>query len=165
MNILIIDDDPGCLDSLSSSLQLYSHNCEAHTNAVKAIEIYRDNHSKYDLVITDMKMPVMSGIEVLQKALEINKDVKVIIITAYGDVETAISAVNNHAYAFFGKPINFQELLETIERVENENTDKKLTMEEQKKVSEEYARLKKAYEELQSLLNKERGRGGEGKAK
>lgn len=163
MNILIIDDDPGCLDSLTSSLQLYSHNCEAHTNAVKAIEIYRDNHPKYDLVITDMKMPVMNGIEVLQKALEINKDAKVIIITAYGDVETAISAVNNHAYAFFGKPINFQELLENIERVENENTVRKLTAEEQKKVSEEYARLKKAYEELQSLLNKERGRGREGK--
>ncbi len=163
MNILIIDDDPGCLDSLSSSLQLYSHNCEAHTNAVKAIDIYRNNYSKYDLIITDMKMPIMNGIAVLQKALEINRDAKVIIITAYGDVETAISAVNNHAYAFFGKPVNFRELLETIERIESENIDKKLTLEEHKKVSEEYARLKKAYEELQSLLNKERGYNREGK--
>lgn len=161
MNILIIDDDPGCLDSLSSSLQLYSHNCEAYTNAVKAIEIYRENHSRFDLVITDMKMPVMSGIEVLQNALKINGEAKVIIITAYGDVETAISAVNNHAYAFFGKPINFQELLETIERIETEKNARKLTKEEQVRLADEYAKLKKAFEELQSLLKKGGG-GNEG---
>ncbi|HOT76651.1 MAG TPA: response regulator [Candidatus Wallbacteria bacterium] len=163
MNILIIDDDSGCLDSLSSSLQLYSHNCEAHTNAVKAIEIYRENPSRFDLVITDMKMPVMSGIEVLQKALQINKDAKVIIITAYGDVETAILAVNNHAYAFFGKPINFQELLETIERIENEKNEKKLTKEEQTRLIDEYAKLKKAFEELQTLLNRDRSKTEGGK--
>lgn len=163
MNILIIDDDSGCLDSLSSSLQLYSHNCEAHTNAVKAIEIYRENPSRFDLVITDMKMPVMSGIEVLQKALQINKDAKVIIITAYGDIETAILAVNNHAYAFFGKPINFQELLETIERIENEKNEKKLTKEEQTRLIDEYSKLKKAFEELQTLLNRDRSKTEGGK--
>lgn len=163
MNILIIDDDSGCLDSLSSSLQLYSHNCEAHTNAVKAIEIYRENPSGFDLIITDMKMPVMSGIEVLQKALQINKEAKVIIITAYGDVETAILAVNNHAYAFFGKPINFQELLETIERIENEKNEKKLTKEEQTRLIDEYAKLRKAFEELQTLLNRDRSKTEGGK--
>ncbi|HPG56271.1 MAG TPA: response regulator [Candidatus Wallbacteria bacterium] len=163
MNILIIDDDSGCLDSLSSSLQLYSHNCEAHTNAVKAVEIYRENPSKFDLIITDMKMPVMSGIEVLQKALQINKEAKVIIITAYGDVETAILAVNNHAYAFFGKPINFQELLETIERIENEKNEKKLTKEEQTRLIDEYAKLKKAFEELQTLLGRDRSKTEGGK--
>ncbi len=164
MNILIIDDDPGCLDSLSSSLQLYSHNCEAHTNALNALKIYKENHSKYDLVITDMKMPAISGIEVLKRALEINRNAKVIIITAYGDVETAISAVNNHAYAFFGKPINFQELLETIEKIENENSIKKLPEEELKKIIDEYAKLKKAYEELRSLLSK-KNNDGEGNKK
>jgi len=163
LNILIIDDDSGCLDSLSSSLQLYSHNCEAHTNAVKAVEIYRENPSKFDLIITDMKMPVMSGIEVLQKALQINKEAKVIIITAYGDVETAILAVNNHAYAFFGKPINFQELLETIERIENEKNEKKLTKEEQTRLIDEYAKLKKAFEELQTLLGRDRSKTEGGK--
>ena len=163
MNILIIDDDSGCLDSLSSSLQLYSHNCEAHTNAVKAVEIYRENPSKFDLIITDMKMPVMSGIEVLQKALQIKKEAKVIIITAYGDVETAILAVNNHAYAFFGKPINFQELLETIERIENEKNEKKLTKEEQTRLIDEYAKLKKAFEELQTLLGRDRSKTEGGK--
>jgi len=110
-----------------------------------------------------MKMPVMSGIEVLQKALQINKDAKVIIITAYGDVETAILAVNNHAYAFFGKPINFQELLETIERIENEKNEKKLTKEEQTRLIDEYAKLKKAFEELQTLLNRDRSKTEGGK--
>lgn len=157
MNILIIDDDPGCLDSLSSSLQLYSHTCEAYTNASKAIEVYRANHSRFDLIITDMKMPVMSGIEVLQHALKINPEARVIIITAYGDVETAISAVNNHAYAFFGKPINFQELLETIERIENEKIARKLTREEHAKLQDEYGKLRKAFEELQALLKRNGG--------
>jgi len=155
LNILIVDDDAGCLDSLRSSLELYSHNCEAFTLPRMAVEAYKKNPSGYQLVITDMKMPSMTGMQLLKKIKEINRDAKVIIITAYGDVETAMEAVNNHAYAFFGKPLNFQELIETIDRIENENAEKKLTKEEYARLAEEYSKLKKAFMELKKLLHQE----------
>ena len=150
MNILLIDDDPGSLDCLQSALELYGYNCKAFTLPVEAVEEYQKN--AYDVVITDMRMPLMNGIQVLKKIRSINGEAKVIIITAYGDVETAVSAVNNHACAFFGKPLNFVELIETLKKIEHEREDCKLTREEYDKLTSEHAKLKKAFEDLQKLI-------------
>ncbi len=154
VNIMLIDDDEGCLDSLKSSLELQGHKCTAFSFPEKAIEDYSKNYPQYDAVITDMKMPVMTGLDVLKQARTINKDTKVIIITAYGDVETAISAVNNRAYAFFGKPLNFKELMETLDKIKNEKKEQKIKKEEFVQLSAEYSKLKKAYEDMQKILNK-----------
>lgn len=152
MKILLIDDDAGCLDSLKSSLEISGHKCDAYTKPENALKAYKPG--KFDVVITDMKMPNLSGIDVLKKIKARNQDAKVIIITAYGDVETAISAVNNHAYAFFGKPLNFEELMETLEKIEREQEKRQLTKEEMEKLSVEYQKLRLAYDELQALLNR-----------
>jgi len=152
LRILIIDDDPGCLDSLKSSLELSGHDCEAFTQPKKAIKAYKKN--RHNIIITDMKMPVMTGLEVLKEIKSVNSEAKVIIITAYGDVETAISAVNNHAYAFFGKPLNFNELMETLEKAEKDQEAKKLTREEYEKLISEYSKLKDAYQQLQTILTR-----------
>ena len=154
MNIMLIDDDEGCLDSLKSSLELHGYKCNAFSLPEKAIEHYSKNHQEYDVVLTDMKMPVMTGLDVLKQAKIINKEAKVIIITAFGDVETAISAVNNRAYAFFGKPLNFKELIETLNKIKNEKSEQKIKKEEFSQLSSEYSKLKKAYEDMQQLLNK-----------
>lgn len=106
MNILLIDDDSDCLEDLVSALEPAGHRCDKYTHPVKALEMY--GGSTYDVVITDMKMPVMNGIEVLKKVREINPEARVIINTGYGDVETAILAVNHRAFAFFGKPIDLK---------------------------------------------------------
>jgi len=150
LRILIIDDDPGCLDSLKSSLELSGYDCEAFTQPKKAVKAYKK--SRHDIIITDMKMPTMTGLEVLKEIKSFNPDAKVIIITAYGDVETAIAAVNNHAYAFFGKPLNFPELMETIEKAEKDHEARKLTREEYEKLVAEYSKLKDAYQQLQGIL-------------
>ena len=65
-------------------------------------------------------MPEMNGIDLLKKIKEIDSSSRVIIITAYGDLETAKEAINNKAYAFFGKPINFEELISILRDIEKE---------------------------------------------
>lgn len=112
------------------------------------------NPQKYDVIITDMKMPGLTGIQVLKITKAHNPEAKVIIITGYGDVDTAIAAVNNGAYAFFGKPVNIAELMETLEKINEKTQEKWQEQVEIHQMKQEYTKLKQAYEELQALLKK-----------
>lgn len=152
MNILLIDDDADCLDGLATVLEPAGHNCNVYTVPEVALAAYQKN--QHHVVITDMKMPGLSGIDVLKKARLINPEAKVIIATGYGDVETAVKALNNGAYAFFGKPINLNELMDTLDKIECEISGKKKDRIEHARLTIEYNRLKKAYEDLLKLLRK-----------
>jgi FixJ family two-component response regulator len=87
---------------------------------------------------------------------------RVIIMTGYGDVDTAISAVNNGAYAFFAKPVDISELLEVLDKVGKESEQRRLSQEEQAKMAEEYQKLKRAYDDMIQLLDKTRLQKTEG---
>lgn len=150
MNILLIDDDADCLEDLVSALEPAGHRCSNYTLPAKAVEEYA--RTQYDVIVTDMKMPLMNGIEVLKRVRSLNTEARVIIMTGYGDVETAIAAVNNGAYAFFGKPIDLGELMGVLEKIEDEIGRQKKKMEEHARLALEYARLKQAYNDLQRLL-------------
>ncbi len=151
MNILLIDDDADCLDGLATVLEPAGHQCCLFTVPEQALAVYQ--HKQFDVVITDMKMPGLSGIDVLKRARAMNPEAKVIIATGYGDVETAIAALNHGAYAFFGKPIDFNDLMETLEKIECELKGLKKAKMEHARLAMEYARLKQAYEDLLKLLN------------
>ncbi|NSW92744.1 MAG: response regulator [Firmicutes bacterium] len=118
MNILLVDDDADCLDGLVTVLEPAGHQCDMFTVPEKALESYQQK--QYDTVITDLKMPGLSGIEVLKKVRSINPEAKVIITTGYGDAETVITALNNGVYAFFDKPIETKDLMETLEKIERD---------------------------------------------
>lgn len=150
MKFMLIDDDRDCLDGLVSALEPTGHELNVFTVPEEAVQAYLVN--AYDVVITDMKMPGMTGIEVLKTIRQLDQDAKVIILTGYGDAETAIAAVNNGAYAFFGKPVVIEELLDTIEKISDEAEVRKQTKEEQERMAQEFSKLKRAYEELQALL-------------
>jgi len=122
MKILMIDDDEVSTKSLASFLEMGNHCCQAFTVPQQAIEVYRQN--AYDVVITDMIMPGMNGLKVLQQVRSINPDAKVIIVTGHLDVEIAIAALNNRAYAFLSKPLRIEELMATLDRIEQENRDR-----------------------------------------
>jgi len=117
MNILLIDDDAETLDNLQSVLEQCMHSCTCFTKPEEALEEYRNK--TYDVVITDMRMPVMNGIQLLKNIRLINPEAKVIILTAFLDAETAIAASCNHAYALFNKPLNIISLVESLKRIEN----------------------------------------------
>ena len=71
---------------------------------------------KFDLVITDVKMPGISGIEVLRRIRTQSKDIPVLVITAFGNVETAVEAMKEGAYDFIGKPFHRDQLLLAVEK-------------------------------------------------
>ncbi len=118
MNILLIDDDPGCLKSLASVLEMAKHVCQAFTVPAEALEAYRQK--AFDVVITDLQMPVMNGIQVLQQIRSLNPDAKVIILTAYCDENAADAAMNNLAYSVLEKPLQLEEIITVLEEIEQD---------------------------------------------
>ena len=159
MRIMMIDDERDCMESLAAALEPAGHQSDLFTSPAEAVTSYVPG--KYDVVITDMRMPRMTGIQVLRVIRQLDSQARVIIMTGYGDVETAIAAVNNGAYAFFSKPVDIGELLEVLDKVGKEAEQKRLTQAEQAKMAEEYQRLKKAYDDMIQLINKTRSQKSE----
>jgi len=152
MRLLIIDDEKPILDILKKVLTPGGHSCKLHDNPVKAVESFKKH--TYDVVMTDINMPKMNGIEVLKAIRASDKKARVIIFTGYGDLETAIAAINNGAYAFFSKPINFKELMDTLKKIESELDEDKKREIDYSRLMEEYAKLRDAYSSLKTLIAK-----------
>lgn len=114
----MIDDNEECLSILAEFLEQAEHNCDCLSIPERAAEKY--SQQSYDVVITDLVMPGMNGLEVLEAIRSINNDAKVIIVTGSGDMETAHWALNKGAYAFLNKPINLIELLDTLKNIKKQ---------------------------------------------
>jgi two-component system, NtrC family, nitrogen regulation response regulator NtrX len=106
--ILIVDDEQNILDVLSLVLTSDKHKVETALEGFSAIDKVKNN--KYDLVLLDIKMPRMDGIEVLEKILEIDKSLIVIMISGHGNYETAVEATKKGAYNYIQKPPDLDEL-------------------------------------------------------
>ncbi len=106
--ILIVDDEQNILDVLTLVLTSEKYNIDTSKDGFSAIEKVKKN--KYDLVLLDIKMPRMDGLEVLDKILEIDKNLIVIMISGHGTFETAVEATKKGAYNFIQKPPDLEEL-------------------------------------------------------
>jgi len=118
MKVLIIDDDRDHLDSISEALVLNGIKTKEFQSPIEAIKAYKS--SKYDAVITDIKMREMDGIEVLKQLLVSNPNACVIVMTGYPKVGDAVAAVNKGAYAFFYKPLDYEDMLAVLNRIKKE---------------------------------------------
>lgn len=112
--ILLIDNEEGLCRMMEQVLLDNGYLARAYTSPRKAVEEFRPG--AWDLVITDIKMPGMSGLEVLQKVKEVSKDIPVIMITAYATVDMSIQALRKGAYDMLTKPFEPEEL---VYRVKN----------------------------------------------
>lgn len=148
MRILVIDDDRDILEDIKEALLPGGYDVVCETNPLLAIQRFLSE--PFDVVLSDIRMPEMSGLDVLKKVRENQPRCPVIIMTAYGDVQTAIACINNHAYGFLAKPINFDELLEMIKQIEKETKGE--TQIDYQKLKEAYRELKKAYDNLYDLM-------------
>ncbi|MGB2845809.1 MAG: response regulator, partial [Candidatus Aminicenantaceae bacterium] len=112
--IHIIDDEPIIHEVLDDLLTSEGYEVESSFNGKEAL----DKHvsQTFDLILLDLLMPGMSGIEVLKKLKKIGTQAVIIIITAYASVESAISAMKIGAYDYIQKPFKHDELLMTIKR-------------------------------------------------
>ena len=109
VKILIADDEKGIRDSLQMILTEEGYNTTAVANGFEALELIEKN--EYHLVISDIKMPTVDGMELLEKCSKISPDTYFIIMTAYASVETAVAALRNGAYDYLLKPVEFDDLI------------------------------------------------------
>ena len=118
MRILLIDDDKDCLAVMKKFLEFGGFECDAFTDPIEALACFKIEN--FDVVITDIMMPEVKGIEVLRKVKAHNPGTFVIITTGYADLDNAVNAVNEGAYAFFRKPIELKKVIEKIQQIEKE---------------------------------------------
>lgn len=112
--ILLVDDDDSLRRVLEFQLQEADYQVLTAENGSKALELFTAN--EVDCVITDWRMPEMNGLELLERVNAIRADIPIIVITAFGEVETAVSAMRHGAFDFITKPFNREAILLTIEK-------------------------------------------------
>lgn len=101
--ILIVDDEQGIVDSISMILSQDGYEIDSANDGAGAVGKVKSN--LYDLILLDIKMPKMDGLEALEKIKEIDKDSVVIMISGHGTIETAVEATKKGAYNFLQKPL------------------------------------------------------------
>jgi len=114
-NILIVDDEKNYTMIIGEILQEEGYTSITASSGMEALDIL--NNEIIDLILTDVKMPGMSGIQLLEKIKELNPDIPVIIMTAYGSVEKAVDAMHRGAYTFILKPLKIKRLLHTLPKL------------------------------------------------
>lgn len=110
--ILVIDDEKSIRNTLTEILAAEDHEVLSAEDGPTGLELYGGN--KLDVVLCDIKMQEMDGMEVLEKMIEQPKDVPVIMISGHGDIEIAVEAIKKGAFDFLEKPLDLNRLLITI---------------------------------------------------
>ena len=110
--VLVIDDEKSIRNTLKDVLEYEKNNVDLADNGIDALKKVSEN--TYDLIFSDIKMPEMDGIEVLQKIKEINDEVPVVMISGHGNIETAVECIKKGAFDFIEKPIDLNRLLVTM---------------------------------------------------
>ncbi len=113
--ILVVDDEPNMLRLLKTILMdKTGYEVTTTNNPLEVSKLLQDDH--YDLVITDLKMPLVDGIDLIGIIKKIEVAMPIIVITAYGTIETAEEAIQKGAYDFITKPFRKETILITIKR-------------------------------------------------
>ena len=114
-NILVVDDDRGVQELLLNFLQKKEYCVELASNGEEALEKIKEK--SFAAIITDLKMPGISGLELLKKIKEMGIDSPVIIITGYGTIDSAIEGIKEGAFDFIEKPLELNELENLVTQV------------------------------------------------
>lgn len=110
--ILVIDDQRPIRSTLKDILEMEGHTVSLAEDGAKGVETF--TAEKPDLVLTDIKMPAMDGMEVLAKIMDTKADCPVIMISGHGDIDTAVECIKRGAYDFIQKPLDLNRLLITV---------------------------------------------------
>ena len=111
-NILVIDDQRSIRTTLKDILEYENNTVELAENGQEGIDKFKAGN--FDVVLTDIKMPEMDGMEVLSKIMAEGSDVPVIMISGHGNIDTAVEAIKKGAYDFIEKPLDLNRLLITV---------------------------------------------------
>ncbi|MFT2011494.1 sigma-54-dependent transcriptional regulator [Pontibacter sp. 13R65] len=134
--ILIIDDERAIRSTLKEILEFENYTVDEAEDGQKGLQFI--SKTKYDVVLCDIKMPGMDGIEVLEKAMEHSPDTPFIMISAHGTIDTAVDATKKGAYDFLQKPPDLNRLLITVRNALDKATLVTETKVLKKKISKAY---------------------------
>lgn len=118
--ILVIDDERAIRNTLKEVLEYEKHEVDLAEDGPTGLEMFSAN--TYDIVLCDIKMAKMDGIEVLSKISEKSTDIPVIMISGHGNIDTAVEAIKKGAYDFLEKPLDLNRLLITIRNAMDKST-------------------------------------------
>ena len=119
-NILIIDDEKAIRKTLSEILSYEGYKIDEAGDGEEGLKKVKEK--EYDVILCDIKMPKIDGIEFLEKAKEIGPDIPIIMISGHGTIETAVEAVKKGAYDYISKPPDLNRLLITIRNAMDKTT-------------------------------------------
>ncbi len=117
LKIFVVDDERIVRVTTADDLRDAGYAVREFASGQAAIQYLSDTDEEVDIIITDLKMPNMDGLEFLAKAKEFRPNTFVLLMTAFATVETAVEAMKLGAYDYISKPFNIEELLLTIERI------------------------------------------------
>jgi two-component system NtrC family response regulator len=132
--ILVVDDEATQRELVCGYLKKQGFEIVAASSAEQALALLRD--APVELILTDQRMPNLSGLDLLKQARAINPETGVIVMTAYGNIETAVAAMQAGAADYLTKPLHLEELLHKIRRIR-----------EQRRLYEENRELREALQE------------------
>jgi len=118
--ILVIDDERAIRNTLKEVLEYEKYEVDLAEDGIKGIEMFSAN--SYDIVLCDIKMAKMDGIEVLVKISELSTTTPVVMISGHGNIDTAVEAIKKGAYDFLEKPLDLNRLLITIRNAMDKST-------------------------------------------
>lgn len=174
MKVLLIEDEKITRKTLTDFILKEGYEIESSGDGLEALDLF--GKETFDVVVTDLRLPGMNGIEILQKIKEKAPHCTVIIMTAYATVETAIEAIKLGAYDYLTKPFNPDRLLSMLSHIqklnsvidENEKLKKKLSLFESKTIIGSSPQIKKVFETIQLIAKHDytvliQGESGTGK--
>ncbi len=119
-SILIIDDEKAIRKTLTEILGFEGYKIDEASDGEEGLRRFKEKN--YDLILCDIKMPKLDGLEFLEKAKDINSEVPIIIISGHGNIETAVEAVKLGAYDYISKPPDLNRLLITLRNAMDKTT-------------------------------------------
>jgi two-component system nitrogen regulation response regulator NtrX len=136
VNILVIDDERSIRNTLKEILEYEKFKVEVAEHGAEGLEKFKKG--SYDIVLCDIKMPEMDGLEVLEKISEEGGDAQVIMISGHGNIDNAVEAIKKGAFDFIEKPLDLNRLLITIRNALDKSTLLTETKVLKRKVSKGY---------------------------
>lgn len=153
LTLLYAEDEEGIRKNIADSLRYYVKDVIEVANGDEAFKQYEQK--KPDIILTDIHMPILNGIEFIKKVRAINRDIPVVMITAHTDKEYLLEAVELHMEKYIIKPLDLEILLEVLEKcVLILNTNQKIVLKVDENYSYDYDKKELRFKNQSVILNK-----------
>ncbi len=153
MTILYAEDEVGIRENIADSLKYYVKDVFEASDGEEAYQIYEEESP--DIILSDIHMPKVNGIELVKKIRSKNRDVPVVMITAHTDKEYLLEAVELHMEKYIVKPVDLDELFETLEKCVNVlDSNRKVLLKVDENYMYDYDAKELKYKDEMVILNK-----------